>query len=367
MIDFKKELQTRQLLKDAIARYLDENEKEMPLLDGLLSYVNKQNSKFEQTKALLQQSPQLTMIINAMLNENLTFMQALIKYIGVDFATVQEGSVEYYEILNAEIERNEKESAMQDIQNQLRENQILQTERIEAFCKENGLNIADFIEDLDNFIIKPIINCEITYKDLIAYKIAIDATKFFEGTKQSTELFAERKPKITTNACIYHTSDGITYFVHSNGKLEILPIDINPQEPMYKYIDLFATGVKKEYPNKWNEIKELLEHTNTYERIKAEKTRENKEINENDIIISILKACSEVPYFGKTVSENEKRLKPMSIDVDKITMLSKMKALKKAYNIFWETVAKIYHLADIKDIDAFKNCTLNDTILPLND
>ena len=65
--------------------------------------------------------------------------------------------------------------------------------------------------------------------------------------------------------------------------------------------------------------------------------------------------------------ENEKRLKPMSIDVDKIIMLSKMKALKKAYNIFWETVAKIYHLADIKDIDAFKNCTLNDTILPLND
>lgn len=369
MIDYRKELQTRQQLKDAIATTLDENEKNMPLLDGLLSYINKQNAKFEQMKAILLQNPQLLTIINAMMNDNLTFMQALIRYVGADFAAVEEGSEEYYEILNAEIERNEQENLKREIQNEMREKQTAQAVRIETFCKENGLNLADFIQDMNNCIIQPIIDSEISYNDMIAYKIAIDAMIAFNENNKSTELFADKKlknRKITTKAGIYNTSDGVTYYVHSNGKLEVLPMEINPEEPMYKYIEIFATGVKKEKPSKWNEIKELLQHAYIWERTEADKKRDNTAIDENEIAISILKSCSEDPKFEETIAEQEKLLKSQMFDANNIIMLSKMKALQKAYNIFWQTVAKIYQIEDLKNVDAFKNSTLNDAILSLN-
>lgn len=369
MIDYKKDLITRQKLHEAVASQFDENEKAMPLLDGLLSYINKQNAKFEQMQAILLQNPKLATIINAMLNDNLTFMQALIKYVGADFAEITEGSAEYYELLNAEIERNEAESILRDIEDEMREKQAAQAVRIETFCKQNGLILADFIQDLNNCIIQPIIDSEITYKDMIAYKIAIDAITYFKGDEKSTELFAERKQKskkVATKAGIYHTSDGVTYFVHSNGKLEVLPIEINPEEPMYKYIEIFATGVKREKPSKWNEIKEMLQQTNIWERTKADKKRVNAVIDENETAISILKSCSEDPTFEKTVAEQEKRLKLQMFDANNIKMLSKIKVLQKAYNLFWQTVAKMYQIEDVKNVDAFKNGTLNDTILPLN-
>ncbi len=365
MIDYRKELQTRQQLKDAIATNLDENERNMPLLDGLLSYINKQNAQIEKMRAILLQNPQLARVINAMLNENLTFMQALVRYVSVDFATVEEGSAEYYEILNAEIDRNEQITIEQEIEEELHEKHELQAARIEVFCRQNGIDTADFIQDLNNCIVQPVIDSEITYNDLIAYKIAIDAKILLDGGEQSKELFAERKQSrktIETTPGIYYTNDGITYKIDGKGKLEVLPVRIKPYEPMFVYTDIFAEGVKKEKPSKWQEIIQTLSYTMPW----SELTNADGNMSDDEKAVVILKQCSAVTNFAKKIDEAKSKTLFTLDSVENIKELSKTKALKKAYIEFWRTVAEIFKYNDVDDIDVFKNITVNEVLFPLN-
>ena len=353
------------MLKEVMQNLLNEEERTLPVYEGVLRYINKQNAQIDNIKGVLTQNPLFATVVNAMLNENITFTQALIKYVGADFAGIQEDTPEYYELLNAEIQRNEQLAAEREIEGYVYTKQVKQAAEIEKFCRDNTLDIAEFMQNLDNCIIQPILDSEITYNDLIAYKIAMDAKILLDGGEQSKELFAERKQSrknIETMPGIYYTNDGVTYKIDAKGKLEVLPVTIKPNEPMFVYTDIFAEGVKKEKPSNWKDIIQTLSYTTQWNEL----TTADGNMSDDEKAVAILKQCSAVTNFAKNIDEAESK-PPFTLNrVEYILALSKTKALKKAFTKFWLTVAEIFKYNNVDDIDVFKNSSVNEILFPMN-
>ena len=145
--------------------------------DLLLYQLRKNIEQNEQLANALDRDPRMAQMIADVLEGKRNAHSAMARFFGSSLMNVDEDSPEFEEIMNADEERK---SEVLRIANDRREYENNLTESIpviEAFCKENGYDASDFMDNVWESLVFPIMAGKYTTEVCVALDHALNYDK----------------------------------------------------------------------------------------------------------------------------------------------------------------------------------------------
>lgn len=148
--------------------------------DFLLHYLYLYQKQNEHLKNMLESDPRLAQMMLDMMHGKRSATGAVARYFGRSLVELDENSPEYQEMLDADEERKMEAARMandrEEYESNLRESQPV----IEAFCRERGYDSADFMDNVWESIVFPILAGKYTYDVCTALDHALSYEKDVE-------------------------------------------------------------------------------------------------------------------------------------------------------------------------------------------
>jgi len=151
----KKDELRKMLLEDIEGYNPDDEEGSAALL------IDRLNASKEQKKKLadaLNSDPRLAQVLADVVSGKRGAAGALVKYFGKDFLNAEEGTPEYEEIVKAEEERKAEQDANEASKKEYEANIEKTMPEVEAYCKEKGYDVDEFLNNAWEGIVKPILS-----------------------------------------------------------------------------------------------------------------------------------------------------------------------------------------------------------------
>ena len=167
----------REAVKEIKMLLCDDANSEFDVYEKIKEYITENEKVNKELTAMFEKYPEMGTIFLAVLNGEMTFRTALLRYINSDFFNIEEDSEEYVQLINAE---NEKLKELQTYDEKLKEqeeNYNNAMKQVEAFCEDFNLNADEYTDDVLKYIYEPITTGKIDIMHLLAWKMAIDNTK----------------------------------------------------------------------------------------------------------------------------------------------------------------------------------------------
>lgn len=146
----------------------------------LVNYLRMNKEQNEQLAEALERDPRLAQLLSDVIDGKRNAHDAMARYFGRSFMSVDTDSPEYEEIILADEERREE---MMRIANERREYEMNLEESvpvIESFCKEKGYDASDFMDKVWECVIFPVMSGKYTHEVCVALDHAITYEKDVE-------------------------------------------------------------------------------------------------------------------------------------------------------------------------------------------
>lgn len=148
--------------------------------DLLLQYINMTSEQNTRLSELLERDPRLAQMLQDMIQGKRNAHSAAARYFGRSLMGVEEGTPEYDEIMIADEERMQEAASIANDRREYEAN--LQESRpvIEAYCQEHGYDPAEFLDNVWEQIVFPIMAGRYTYEVCTALDHALTYEKDVE-------------------------------------------------------------------------------------------------------------------------------------------------------------------------------------------
>lgn len=146
--------QLNQLLADELPGYDAADDEGAAAM--LMDYINGTRTEREQLAAILQEDPRFAQLLSDVVRKKRGAIPALVRYFGKDFLAAEEGTPEYEEIEAAERERKAELERMTANQKTYADNLAQSMPAVEAWCKQKGYAVDEFLQRTWDNIVQPI-------------------------------------------------------------------------------------------------------------------------------------------------------------------------------------------------------------------
>lgn len=126
--------------------------------DMLYNYINGTREQRNKLADALYDDPRLAQMLADIINGKRGAAGAMTRYFGKDFLNAEEGSQEFYEIVAAEEERKKEQDAAEAGRKEYSDNLEATMPEVEAWCKENGRDVDEFLNGAWDRLISPILS-----------------------------------------------------------------------------------------------------------------------------------------------------------------------------------------------------------------
>jgi len=188
-----KRQQLNDLLKSTVDGYDPEDEEGSS--EKLMGYIGRNNEQAKKLADALSKDPKLAQMLSDIVNGKHNAPAALVRYFGRDFLSAEEGTPEYEELAKAEEERKKEVEATEASRKEYDENIEKSMPEVEAFCKEKGYSVDDFLGKLWDSLVGPIFSgiysretCELINRAFNYDKDVEDAMKAGETKGRNTNI-----------------------------------------------------------------------------------------------------------------------------------------------------------------------------------
>lgn len=166
-------------LKSLFGEDFDINDKvsQELLLEQL--FVNREQN--ERLAEMLQRDPRLAQMLADMVDGKRNAHSALARYFGSALMNYDEDSSEYEEMLQADEERRAEMMRAAEDRREYERNLDASYETIEAFCKERGYDVSDFMNDIWERVAFPILTGRYSRDVCVALEHAMNYDKDVES------------------------------------------------------------------------------------------------------------------------------------------------------------------------------------------
>lgn len=131
-----------------------------------IGYLNRNRDANGKLAEVLRSDPRLAEMLSDVVSGKRGAAGSMVRYFGKDFLNAEEGTPEYEEIEKAEAERKAEMERMDASRKEYEDNLARTMPEVEAFCKGKGYNVDEFLENVWNTFIHPIMIGEYS-KDLL--------------------------------------------------------------------------------------------------------------------------------------------------------------------------------------------------------
>lgn len=149
-----KRQQLNDLLKNTVDGYDPEDEEGSS--EKLMGYIGKNNEQAKKLADALSKDPKLAQMLSDIVNGKHNAPGALARYFGKDFLSAEEGTPEYEELAKAEEERKKEVEATEVSKKEYDDNIEKSMPEVEAFCKEKGYSVDEFLGKVWDRLVGPI-------------------------------------------------------------------------------------------------------------------------------------------------------------------------------------------------------------------
>lgn len=196
------------MLKGMIEGYDPEDEESSS--EMLMKYLSEGNEQKAKIAEALKRDPRIAQMLSDIVSGKRGAAGSLVRYFGKDFLSAEEGSEEYEEILKAEEERKAEQEASEASRKEYQDNLEKSMPEVEAYCKEKGYEVDDFLDGAWTKMVQPILSglyskevCEFIDKGMSYDKDVADATEagYVKGRNENIHKMKEERgdgmPKIS--------------------------------------------------------------------------------------------------------------------------------------------------------------------------
>lgn len=162
-------------LKGIFGEYFDINDKMSR--DLLLFHLRKNEEQNERLANALDRDPRMAQMIIDVLNGKRNAHSAMVRYFGNSLLNIDENSPEFEEIMNADEERKEEIIRIANDRREYEGNLSESIPVIEAFCKERGYDTSDFMDNVWESVVFPIMAGKYTTEVCVALDHALSYDK----------------------------------------------------------------------------------------------------------------------------------------------------------------------------------------------
>ena len=148
--------------------------------DALLSYLERNREQNEQLAQAMEYDPRLAQMLADMIKGKRNAHSAIARYFGSSMLNVVEDSPEFEEMMQADEERREEVMRTANDRKEYEKNLNESRGVIESFCKERGYEPADFMNDIWERIVMPILSGVYSYDVCVALEHALNYEKDVE-------------------------------------------------------------------------------------------------------------------------------------------------------------------------------------------
>lgn len=198
----------QEMLKSIISGYDPDDEETSS--ESLMKYLNENNEQKSKLAEALRNDPRLAQLLSDIVSGKRNAAGSLARYFGKDYLSAEEGSPEYEDILKAEEERKAEQEASEVSRNEYQANLERSMPEVEAFCKEKGYQVDEFLDNAWNRLIQPVLSglyskdvCEFIDKGFTYDKDINDASEagYVKGRNENIHKMKEERgdgmPKIS--------------------------------------------------------------------------------------------------------------------------------------------------------------------------
>lgn len=144
------------MLKGMIEGYDPEDEESSS--EMLMKYLSEGNEQKAKIAEALKRDPRIAQMLSDIVSGKRGAAGSLVRYFGKDFLSAEEGSEEYEEILKAEEERKAEQEASEASRKEYQDNLEKSMPEVEAYCKEKGYEVDDFLDGAWTKMVQPILS-----------------------------------------------------------------------------------------------------------------------------------------------------------------------------------------------------------------
>ena len=124
--------------------------------DLLLRHLEMNREQNERLATMLERDPRLAQMLADIIDGKRGAHSAVARYFGRGFMSIEEGSPEYEEIMMADEERKNEVMRLANDRREYEMNLEASMPAIETFCKERGYDASDFMDDVWEKLVFPI-------------------------------------------------------------------------------------------------------------------------------------------------------------------------------------------------------------------
>lgn len=121
-----------------------------------MDYLTRNRDANNKLAEVLQNDPRLAEMLSDVIKGKRGAAGSMVRYFGKDFLNAAEGTPEFEEIERAEAERKEEMEQIAASQKEYEDNLSRTMPEVEAFCKEKGYDVDEFLGKVWDSIIQPI-------------------------------------------------------------------------------------------------------------------------------------------------------------------------------------------------------------------
>lgn len=201
------------MLKGLIDGYNPDDEEASS--EMLIKYLNEGMDQKAKIADALKNDPRIAQLLSDIVSGKRGAAGSLARYFGKDFLSAEEGSPEYEEILEAEEERKAEQEASEASKKEYQSNLEKSMPEVEAYCKEKGYQVDEFLDNAWNKLIRPVLSglysrevCEFIEKGFNYDKDINDASEagYIKGRNENIHKMKEERgdgmPKISGSETI---------------------------------------------------------------------------------------------------------------------------------------------------------------------
>lgn len=150
----------KDMLRDMYSSIIDDfdPEDEEGSSEKVLSYLIKSKEQKAKLAEALKSDPRLASVLADIVSGKKNAAGALTRYFGKDFLNAEEGTEEYDAIVEAEKERKAEQDKAEASKKEYEANLEKSMPEVEAYCKEKGYNVEDFLNNAWDKILQPIMS-----------------------------------------------------------------------------------------------------------------------------------------------------------------------------------------------------------------
>lgn len=146
----------------------------------LLDYLERVTTQNEKLTAILERDPRLAQLFLDLVNGKRNAHSAVARYYGRSLMEPEEGTLEYEEMMSADEERQQEAVRLANDRKEYEENLSVSLPVIEDFCREHGYDPEEFMDNVWEEIVFPIMSGRYTREVCTALDHALTYEKDVE-------------------------------------------------------------------------------------------------------------------------------------------------------------------------------------------